>query len=105
MQPYLCTYAYICICICIWMKLIQFNSIQYNSIQIIYGYYSETSLIRHSMGTENNVGLGGCWSMECLLPYLCMVTVPHIMVGLERMLDYRGVGLVRFHCICISLSP
>ena len=28
-----------------------------------------------------------------------MVTVPHIMVGLERMLDYRGVGLARFHCI------
>ena len=42
--------------------------------------YSETSLIRHSMGPENNVGLGGCWIMECLLPYLCMVTVPHIMV-------------------------
>ena len=39
--------------------------------------------------------------MECLLLYLCMVTVPHIMVGLERMLDYRGVGLVRFHCMCI----
>ena len=37
--------------------------------------------------------------MECLLPYLCMVTVPHIMVGLERMLDYRGVGLGRFHSI------
>ena len=37
--------------------------------------------------------------MECLLTYLCMVTVPHIMIGLERMLDYRGVGLVRFHCI------
>ena len=37
--------------------------------------------------------------MEYLLPYLCMVTVPHIMVGLERMLDYRGVGLARFHCI------
>ena len=36
--------------------------------------------------------------MECLLPYLCMVTVPHIMVGLERMLDYRGVGLERFYC-------
>ena len=34
--------------------------------------------------------------MESLLPYLCMVTVPHIMVGLERMLDYRGVGLARF---------
>ena len=37
--------------------------------------------------------------MECLLPYLCIATVPHIMVGLERMLDYRGVGLTRFHCI------
>ena len=71
--------------------------------------YSETSLIQHSMGPENNVGLGGCWIMECLLPYLRMMTVPHIMVGLERMLDYRGVGLERmldyrgvglerFHC-------
>ena len=37
--------------------------------------------------------------MEYLLPYLCMVTVPHIMVGLERMFDYRGVGLERFHTI------
>ena len=45
------------------------------------------------MGPENNVGLGGCWITECLLRYLCIVTVPHIMVGLERMLDYRGVGL------------
>ena len=52
------------------------------------------------MGPENNVGLGGCWIMECLLPYLCMVTVPHIMVGLERMLDCRGVGLARFHSMC-----
>ena len=42
--------------------------------------------------------------MECLLPYLCMVTVPHIMVRLERMLDYRGVRLARFHCImCVIL--
>ena len=39
--------------------------------------------------------------MECLLPYLCMVTVPHIMFGLVRMLDYRGVGLERFHCTCV----
>ena len=61
--------------------------------------YSETSLIRHSVGPENNVGLGGCWIMECLLPYLCMMTVSHIiMVGLEIMLDYRGVGLAWFHC-------
>ena len=35
--------------------------------------------------------------MECLLPYLSMVTV--IMVRLERKLDYRGVGLERFHCM------
>ena len=42
--------------------------------------------------------------MECLLPYLCLVTVPHIMVGLERMLDYRGVGLARFHCIQILVT-
>ena len=26
-------------------------------------------------------------------------TVLHKMVGLERMSDYRGVGLQRFHCI------
>ena len=59
--------------------------------------YSETPLIWQSMGPKNNVGLGGCWIMEYLLPYLCMVTVPHIMVGLERRLDYRGVRLARFH--------
>ena len=64
----------------------------------VWGYvYSETSLIRHSMGPENNVGLGGCWIMEYLLPYLCMVTVLQIVVRLERMLDYRGVGFARFH--------
>ena len=73
----------VCVCVCVCVCVL----------------YSETSLIRHSMGPDNNVGLGGCWIMECLLPYLCMATVPHIMVGLERMLDYRGVGLVRFHCI------
>ena len=43
--------------------------------------------------------------MECLLPYLCMVTVPNIMVGLERMSDCRGVGLVRFHCTYNRPSP
>ena len=42
--------------------------------------------------------------MECLLPYLSIVTVPHIiMVGLERMLDYRGVRLDRFHCTYIRI--
>ena len=59
----------------------------YNPIcRFVNREYSETSLIRHSMEPENNVGLGGSLIMECLLPYLCMVTVPHIMVGLERML-------------------
>ena len=51
--------------------------------------YSETSLIRHSVGPENYVGLGGCWILECLLPYLCMVTVPHIYNGQIR----ENVGL------------
>ena len=32
-----------------------------------------------------------------------MVTVSHIMAGLERMLDYRGVGLVRLHCMRILI--
>ena len=68
------------------------------SIQCNVLVYSETSLIRHSMGSENNVGLGGCLIMECLLPYFNMVTVPHKMVRLERMLDDRGVGLEIFHC-------
>jgi hypothetical protein len=60
--------------------------------------YSETSLIQHSIGLEMNIGLGGCRIMEWLLAYFNMVTVPHEMVGLERMLDYRGVRLQRFHC-------
>ena len=47
-------------------------------IALIYTYiYSETSLIQHSMGPENNVGLGGCRIKEGLLPYFNMVTVPH----------------------------
>ena len=82
-----------------------FRQVRCNVVSGFIGYehmYSETSLIRHSMGPENNVGLGGCWIMECLLPYLCMVTVPHIMVGLKRMLDYRGVELARFHCTYCS---
>ena len=37
------------------------------------------------------------------LTILMYGTVPHIMVGLERLLDYRGVGLERFHCIVNSL--
>ena len=87
------------------MDTIQVRPVQHTYVLYTYTYvctYSETSLIQHSMGPENNVGLGGCWIMECLLPYLSMVTVPHIMVGLERMLDYRGVRLERFHCTYID---
>ena len=82
------------------MKYINYcdNVRNYYDYAHIIDLHSETSLIRHSMGPENSVGLGGCWIMECLLTYLCMVTVPHIMVGLERMLDYRGIGLAKFHC-------
>ena len=29
------------------------------------------------------------------------MTVPHKMVELERMSDYRGVGVKRFHCIYV----
>ena len=42
------------------------------------------------------------WQIRRLLDYgvtdsiLCMVTEPHKMVGLERMSDYRGVGLEKF---------
>ena len=46
--------------------------------------------------------------MEYLSPYLCIVTVPHIMVRLERMLNYRGDGLESFHCIavaCLGVLP
>ena len=53
--------------------------------------FSETSLIRHSMGPESSVRLGGCRITEWLLAYFTMVTVPHEMVKFERMLDYRGV--------------
>ena len=42
--------------------------------------------------------------MECLLPYISMVDVPHKMVGLERMLDYRCVGLERFHCTMLHCT-
>ena len=28
--------------------------------------------------------------MECLLPYFNMVAVPHKIIGLGRMSDYRG---------------
>ena len=62
-------------------------TIQWESIGLCD--YSETSLIRHSIGPENNVGLGGCWIIECLLPYLRMVTVPHIRNGRIR----ENVGL------------
>ena len=38
------------------------------------------------------------------LAYSNMVTVPHKMVGLERMLDYRGVRFQKLHCTYTYLS-
>ena len=35
-------------------------------VAVLVTRYSETS--QPAMGPENNVGLGGCWIMECLLP-------------------------------------
>ena len=46
----------------------------------------------------------GCWIIQCFLVQSNMVTVPHNMVGLERMLDYRGVRLQRFHCILCTVT-
>ena len=40
--------------------------------------------------------LGGCQITERLLAYCNIAAVLHKMVGLERMLDYRGDGLQRF---------
>ena len=51
--------------------------------------HSETSPNRHSMVVKN-VEVEGCRIMEGLLPNFNIMTVPHEMVGLERMLDYRG---------------
>ena len=43
----------------------------------------------------------GCRIIQCFLVQSNMVSVSHNMVGLERMLDYRGVGLQRFHCMYV----
>ena len=48
-------------------------------------------------GIQKSVRLGGCKITEGLLAYFGMVTVPHKMVGLERMLDYRGFRLEKLH--------
>ena len=45
------------------------------------------------MGLKKNICLEGCLITQCEITYFNMVTVPHKMVGLERMLDYRGVGI------------
>ena len=52
--------------------------------------YSKTSLIQHSMEPKESIRLGGCRISEGLLAYFNIVTVPHEMVGLERMSDYIG---------------
>ena len=62
---------------------------------LMYLKYSETSLIRHSMRLEKSVRLGGCRITEWLLAYFNIVIVSQKMVRLERISDYRGVGVER----------
>ena len=40
----------------------------------------------------------GCQIIQCFIVQSNMASVSQNKVGLERMLDYRGVGLQRFHC-------
>ena len=54
-------------------------------------------------GAWKSVSLGGCRITECLLAYFYVVIVPHKMVKLERMSNYRGVRLQRFHCIDLHM--
>ena len=59
--------------------------------------YSDNSSIQHSMGLEKCQSrrlsdYGGTLSITSY-----MVIAPHKMVELERMSDYRGVRLQRFH--------
>ena len=42
--------------------------------------------------------------MESPFPYSSMVTVPHKMIVLERMLDSRSVVLERLHCTSPHIS-
>ena len=58
--------------------------------------YSETSIIRHSMGLKLDVRLQRLSDYPVLLNTVNMVTEPHKMVGLERMLDYRGSTVLMY---------
>ena len=54
-------------------------------------------------GTWKHVRLGGCRITEWVLPYFTMVTVPHKMVELERMLDYGYFTTVhKVHARCCN---
>ena len=50
-----------------------------------------------------------CCEVWCVCPATLahfdniMVTVPHKMIRLERMLNCRGVGLQRFHCMYLHV--
>ena len=72
------------------------NTIHEWSAKIDECNYSETSIIRHSMGLKLDV------KSQRLSDYPVLLSTvkhgDHNTVGLERMLDYRGVGLQTFHC-------
>ena len=61
---------------------------------------TETSLIWHSLGCEKVLDyIRNCQITEWLLANFFTVTAPYKIPGLERMLDYRSVWLLRFHWI------
>ena len=57
----------------------------------------------------------GCRIIQCFIVQLNMVTVPHNMVGLERMLDYRDSAVYSIYmhvymqycthdvCVCVCV--
>ena len=53
-------------------------------------------MIRQTLTGIKNIGGGGGGAIAPPAP-MVPTPMPHNMVGLQRMLDYRGVGLQRFH--------
>ena len=70
-----------------------------------FWHYSKTSIIQHSVDNKMVSDCRGCQITEWLIAYFSMATVPHKMVGLERMSDYRGVGIQRFHWTHKTMFP
>ena len=65
---------------------------------------NETSILRHLMRPENMTDLEVVGLQSASIhTSICMITAPNQMVRLERMSDYRSVGLERFHYMYICI--